>query len=62
MGLFQKVMTHRLCQIANIENGGTTIQVSILHDYCTVEHFVNIFTTKGTGHVCQFRDAKRVVM
>ena len=31
MGLFQKVMTHKLCQNANFENGGTTIQVSILH-------------------------------
>ena len=31
MGLFQKVMTHKLCQNANLENGGTTIQGSILH-------------------------------
>ena len=31
MGLFQKIMTHKLCQNANFENGGTTIQVSILH-------------------------------
>ena len=31
IGLFQKVMTHKLCQNANFENGGTTIQVSILH-------------------------------
>ena len=31
MGLFQKVMTHKLCQNANFENGGTTIQASILH-------------------------------
>ena len=31
MGLFQKVMTHKLCQNANFENGGTTIHVSILH-------------------------------
>ena len=30
-GLFLKVMTHKLCQNANFENGGTTIQVSILH-------------------------------
>ena len=32
MGLFKKVMTHKLCQNANFEKGGTTIQVSILHD------------------------------
>ena len=31
MGYFQKVMTHKLCQNANFENGATTIQVSILH-------------------------------
>ena len=31
MGLFQKVMTHKLCQNANFENGGTSIQVNILH-------------------------------
>ena len=31
MGLFQKVVTHNLCQNTNFENGGTTIQVSILH-------------------------------
>ena len=31
MGLLQKVMTHKLCQNVNFENGDTTIQVSILH-------------------------------
>ena len=31
MVLFQKLMTYKLCQNANFENGGTTIQVSILH-------------------------------
>ena len=31
MELFQNVMTHKLCQNANFENGGTTIQVNILH-------------------------------
>ena len=31
MGLFQKVMTRKLCQNANFENGATTIQVSIMH-------------------------------
>ena len=29
--LFQKVRTHKLCQNANFENGGTTIQIGILH-------------------------------
>ena len=31
MGLFQKVMTHKLCQKANFENGGIAIQIGILH-------------------------------
>ena len=31
MGCFQKVMAHKVCQNANFENGGTTIQVSIMH-------------------------------
>ena len=53
-------MTHKLCQNANFENGVTNIQVSILHVLLNI--FVDIFTAKGTRHVCQFQDAKRVVM
>ena len=30
-GLFQKVVTQKLCQNANFENGGTTIQIGVLH-------------------------------
>ena len=30
-GLFQKVMTYELGQNANFKNGGTTIQMGILH-------------------------------
>ena len=41
-----KVMTHKLCQNANFENGGTTIQVSTLHVLLNI--FFNIFTAKGT--------------
>ena len=29
--LFQKRRTHQLCQNANFVNGGTTIQIGILH-------------------------------
>ena len=46
MGLFQKVMTHKLCQNANFENGGTTIQVSILHVL-----FVNILSISSLPRV-----------
>ena len=28
---YLKVMTHKLCQNANFENGGTTIQIGFLH-------------------------------
>ena len=31
MGLFHKVMINKLCQNANFENGGTSIQIGILH-------------------------------
>ena len=30
-GLFRKVITHKMCQNTNFENGGTTIQIGILH-------------------------------
>ena len=30
-GYLKKVMTYKLCQNANFENGSTTFQVSILH-------------------------------
>ena len=38
MGLFQKVTTHKLCQNANFENRGTTIQV------CILQVLLNIFS------------------
>ena len=59
MGLFQKVMTHKLCQNANFENGGTSIQVSILYvllSICQYLHFLGYMTCLS------IRDAKRVVM
>ena len=30
-GYFKHVTTHKLCQNANFENGGTTIKIGILH-------------------------------
>ena len=42
VGYFKKSQ-HNLCQNANFENGGTTIQMGI-QPVCTVEHFVNILT------------------
>ena len=29
-------MTHKLCQNANFENGGTTIQIGILHELLNI--------------------------
>ena len=48
MGLFQKVMTNKLCQNANFENGGTTIQVSILHvllDILSISSLPRVYDT-----------------
>ena len=60
MGLFQKVMTHKLCQNANFENGGTTIQVSILHV------LLNILSISSLPRVhdmsVNFEIQKRIVM
>ena len=53
-------MTHKLCQNANFENGGTTIQIGILH--VQLEHFFNIFTVKVTRHPGYFEMQKRVVV
>ena len=58
MGLFQKVMTHKLCQNANFENGGTTIQVT-----CSILHvLLNILSKSSLRHTTrpQFRNAKIV--
>ena len=60
-GLFQKVMTHKLCQNANIENGGTTIQIGTLHvllNILSISLLSRVHDTSGW----LFRDAKRVVM
>ena len=49
MGLFQKVMTHKLCQNANFENGGTTIQVSILHVLLNILSISSLPRVHGTS-------------
>ena len=54
-GLFQKVVTHKLCQNANCENGGTTIRIGILHV------LLNILSISSLPRGL-FRDAKRVVV
>ena len=48
MGLFQKVMTHKLCQNANFENGGTTIQVSIPHVLLNILSISSLSRIHGT--------------
>ena len=50
MGLFKKkVMTHKLCQNANFENGGTTIQVSILHVLLNILSISSLPRVHGTS-------------
>ena len=60
MGLFQKVMTHKLCQNANFENGGTTIQVSILHVLLNILSISSLPRVHDTS--VNFEMQKRVVM
>ena len=50
MGLFQKVMTYKLCQNASFKNGGTTIQMGILHVF-----FDFSLTVKAAPHECEIR-------
>ena len=45
-GLFQKVMTYKLCQNANFKKWG--YHYSNGHPECTAEHVVNIFNLLGT--------------
>ena len=55
MVLFQKFMTHKLCQNANFENGGIPIQIGIL------PVLLNILSI-SLLYVWLFWDAKRVAM
>ena len=52
-------MTHKLCQNANFENGGTTIQIGILHVLLKISSVSLLFRVND---VWLSRDAKRVVM
>ena len=54
-GLFQKVMTHKLCQNANFENGGTTIQIGTMHVLLNNLSISLLF-------IWLFRDAKGLVI
>ena len=59
-GYLKKSMTHKLCQNANFEKGGTTIQIDILH---VLLNFLSIsllfFVDDTSGY---FEMQKRVVM
>ena len=52
-------MTHKLCQNANFENGGTTIQVSILH---VLLNILSISSLPRVHDTSVNFNAKRVVM
>ena len=49
-GLFQKVVTHKLCQNANFENWGNTFQTGILHV------MLNILSTSSLSRVQESSD------
>ena len=59
-GLFQKVMTHKLCQSANFENGDTTIQIGILHELLNILLMSLLSRIHDTS--VNFEMQKRVVM
>ena len=49
-GLFQKAVTHLLYQNANFENGGTTIQIGVLHvllDILSISSLPRVQDTSG---------------
>ena len=48
MGLFQKVMTRKLCQNENFENGGIIIQIGILQ---VLLNILSISLLSGPGCV-----------
>ena len=60
MGVFRKVNTHKLCQNANFENGGTTIQIGTLHALLKILSI----SLLSKVHVMSwlFRESKRLVM
>ena len=63
MGLFQKVMTHKLCKNANFENGGTTIQASILHgllNILSISSLPRVHDTSVTRVVMSFYVLKKI--
>ena len=47
--LFQKVTTHKLCQNANFENGGTAIQIGILHVLINILSISLLFRVHDTS-------------
>ena len=47
-GLFQKVMTYKLCQNANFKNGGITIQMGTLYELLNMLSIALMSRVHGT--------------
>ena len=62
MGLFQKVMTHKLCQNANFENGDTTNQVSILHVLLNILLISSLPRVHGTSVNFELKKSSLVIL
>ena len=62
MGLFQKVMTAKLCQNANFVNGGTTIQVSILHVLLNILSISSLSRVHDTSVNFEMQKSSHVIL
>ena len=60
MGLFKKIMTHKLCQNASFENGGTAIQVNILRVLLNILSIASLSRVHGMS--VNFEMQNRVVL
>ena len=61
-GLFQKLMTHKLCQNVNFENGGTTIQICILHVMLNILSKSLLFRVHGTSGYFEVQKSSHVIL
>ena len=61
-GLFLKVVTHKLCQNANFENGGTTIQIGILHVLLNILSISSLPKVQETSDYFEMQKDSRIIL
>ena len=62
MGLFQKVITHKLCQNANFENGGITIQIGILHVLLNIFQYLYCLEYMTRLAISRYKKGSHVIL